>query len=140
MASCQTNEFKFIAIGDWGDEVKDQLPVAYSMARWADVNQPEFIISTGDNFYPDGVRSVTDPKWTTNWVDVYNNASLVNLPWYISVGNHDYFLSPDGDPRKYMQLTPLNLLKSHTAFADVTDFAFSTPSSYGIRAVFELQV
>lgn len=90
MASCQTNEFKFIAIGDWGDEVKDQLPVAYAMARWADVNQPEFIISTGDNFYPDGVRSVTDPKWAINWVDVYNNDSLVNLPWYISVGNHDY--------------------------------------------------
>ena len=60
------------------------------MASWAEVHKPQFIVSTGDNFYPSGVRSTDDPQWNNKWVEVYNNDSIKDLPWYISVGNHDY--------------------------------------------------
>ncbi len=80
-----------MVLGDWGDTaLPGQQQVAYAMASWAAANNPQFIISTGDNFYPSGVRSTTDPQWTNKWVNVYNNDTLVDLPWYISVGNHDY--------------------------------------------------
>ena len=51
----------FIIVGDWGDTLlPGQQQVADVMGNWSDVNQPQFIISVGDNFYPNGVRSVDD--------------------------------------------------------------------------------
>ena len=50
-----------LVLGDWGDTLlPGQQQVADRMAEWAEVNSPQFIISTGDNFYPNGVRSVDD--------------------------------------------------------------------------------
>ena len=51
----------FLALGDWGDSFywdpdSPQLQVAAAMNDWASVNQARFILTTGDNFYPDGVR------------------------------------------------------------------------------------
>lgn len=45
-------------------------------------------MTLGDNFYESGVDSVTDPVW-----NVYTNnfnQSFLQVPWYVSVGNHDY--------------------------------------------------
>jgi hypothetical protein len=40
-------------IGDWGRRGADhQQEVADSMAEYALAHPPEFVISTGDNFYP----------------------------------------------------------------------------------------
>jgi hypothetical protein len=43
----------------------------------------------GDNFYPDGVISTTDPQWNKSFEDIYANYSL-NIPWFTAFGNHDY--------------------------------------------------
>ena len=48
-------------IGDWGDSFYWETPspqkaVAAAMNDWAATHQPRFILTTGDNFYPDGVR------------------------------------------------------------------------------------
>ena len=81
----------FIALGDWGDTLlPGQQQVANQMALWAEKWQPSFIMSTGDNFYPNGVRSVDDRQFDNKWRNVYNHTSLVDLPWYLTVGNHDY--------------------------------------------------
>ena len=45
----------FIALGDWGDTaLPGQAQVADVMDDWAEIYRPEFIVSTGDNFYPWG--------------------------------------------------------------------------------------
>jgi 3',5'-cyclic AMP phosphodiesterase CpdA len=59
------------------------------MARQASRLQPDFIISTGDNFYDEGVLSVDDPLWKTAFEDVYHHEAL-QLPWFCVLGNHDY--------------------------------------------------
>jgi hypothetical protein len=41
----------------------------------------------GDNFYDTGVSSTTDGQWVTAFDVPYQN---VNLPFYASLGNHDY--------------------------------------------------
>ena len=43
------------------------------------------IVLTGDNFYPCGVRSATDPKWA-----VIAPLTALQLPIYPVLGNHDY--------------------------------------------------
>ncbi len=60
------------------------------MDEWAAIHNPDFIISTGDNIYPDGVTSEDDVRFDDAWRDVYTGDNIVDLVWYISVGNHDH--------------------------------------------------
>ncbi len=51
--------------------------------------EPECIISTGDNFYPNGIASIDDPYWLSSYENIYNGYHLF-CPWYVVLGNHDY--------------------------------------------------
>ncbi|HSB36096.1 MAG TPA: tartrate-resistant acid phosphatase type 5 family protein, partial [Thermoanaerobaculia bacterium] len=80
----------FVAVGDWGrDGSPEQRQVAEAMAAWASAHAARFVVSTGDNFYAYGVRSVADPKWRSSFEDVYLQPAL-RVPWYVALGNHDY--------------------------------------------------
>lgn len=84
------DEVSFVAIGDWGREGgRSQGPVARAMGQAAEEIASRFVLSAGDNFYPAGVRSVTDPHWRRSFEDVYV-ASALQTPWYAALGNHDY--------------------------------------------------
>jgi tartrate-resistant acid phosphatase type 5 len=88
----------FLAVGDWG---KPQLSgnaraVALQMANQAQAIGASFIISTGDNFYEQGVASAADPLWQTVFEQVYA-APALQVPWYIVLGNHDYAGQPDAE-------------------------------------------
>jgi len=90
----KTEVSAFITIGDWGcpDTWKyphaTALQVAQQMATVARDNNIDFIVSTGDNFYPRGVKSVDDPQWRGSFEDVYTQDSL-RKRWYTVLGNHD---------------------------------------------------
>ena len=92
-ASCYDNaadgELRFFAMGDWGSGTEDQRKVAAQMARSAAKFAPDFIVSTGDNFYPDGVRSVDDEQFASKFTNVYADSRL-QVPWYVTLGNHDH--------------------------------------------------
>ncbi|HEX3079207.1 MAG TPA: metallophosphoesterase, partial [Puia sp.] len=51
--------------------------------------KPAFIVSTGDNFYPSGVRSTRDYSWLASYEQIYTAHSL-QTDWYVVLGNHDY--------------------------------------------------
>ncbi|KAJ3222464.1 Tartrate-resistant acid phosphatase type 5 [Clydaea vesicula] len=90
ISSFQT--FEFLAIGDWGSGSADQKMVASAMKFFSDRNNnsnPQFVVGLGDNFYESGVTDVDDSKFKTVWTDVYNG-SLMQLPWYLVNGNHDW--------------------------------------------------
>ena len=74
------------------------------MANWCSTNTCEFIISTGDNFYPQGVTSPTDARFDSSWKNVYNQPSLVDKTWYQSIGNHDHDGVRPGDGREWNQV------------------------------------
>lgn len=48
-----------------------------------------FIVSTGDNFYPTGAASVSDPQFKTSFEDIYTGPAL-QKKWFVVLGNHDY--------------------------------------------------
>jgi len=89
-ADAPTDALNFIIFGDWGrNGEKDQLDVAAQMAITAAASKAKFIISAGDNFYENGVESVTDKQWQTSFEKVYAAPSL-QVPWHVILGNHDY--------------------------------------------------
>ena len=86
----QENSINFLVVGDWGRNGEfHQKDVAHQMGLEATKNHSSFILSMGDNFYPDGVISTTDPQWNKSFEDIYTNYSL-NIPWFTAFGNHDY--------------------------------------------------
>lgn len=61
------------------------------MEWWCSKNKCRFVISSGDNFYPSGVESSDDVHFSRSFERVYGHKSLLSrIPWYISLGNHDY--------------------------------------------------
>src|SRR5665213_1938086 len=53
----------FLIVGDWGRNGEpDQMAVATQMGIAAQAAGAKFVIAVGDNFYEDGVSSVTDPQ------------------------------------------------------------------------------
>ena len=85
-----SSELRFIAIGDWGQGNQDQREIAKAMGKWCSSHRCDFIISTGDNFYPCGVDSVDHDFFKSRWRDVYTHPKIADLKWHMCAGNHDH--------------------------------------------------
>eukprot|EP00668_Euglena_longa_P034205 GGOE01043970.1.p1 GENE.GGOE01043970.1~~GGOE01043970.1.p1 ORF type:complete len:382 (-),score=74.77 GGOE01043970.1:197-1342(-) len=80
----------FFTIGDWGGVTRVSRAVTAEMARYAaNHGGCSFILSTGDNFYDDGVASVEDPQWNTTFQALFARPGL-HVPFFSSLGNHDH--------------------------------------------------
>ena len=95
--------FRAFVLGDWGwadPELEKQYArvrqnadlqraVAKSMTDFAKREPIAAVLTTGDNFYPNGVKSAEDPRWLHSFENVYSDKSL-QVPWIASLGNHDH--------------------------------------------------
>lgn len=78
------SKVRFSALGDWGAPTISQdrvLSVLHHLRNGLD-----FCVLLGDNFYPDGVTCVEDPRW---YQDVVRHFPP-SLRLYSILGNHDY--------------------------------------------------
>lgn len=84
------DSFSFIVLGDFG-RVGDyyQKDVARELGHASVAIEAEFIVSVGDNFYPNGVQSTQDYHWISSYESIYTDPSLYT-DWYVALGNHDY--------------------------------------------------
>jgi len=94
----------FLSVGDWGSaalggyhlrnaQLTSSAMKAY-IAGKAEVGQdlPRFILNTGDNFYYCGIQNTSDPQISEDYTALFGG---MGLPWYHSLGNHDYGFSPE---------------------------------------------
>ncbi|KAA8541408.1 hypothetical protein F0562_025371 [Nyssa sinensis] len=116
----------FLVIGDWGRRGDfNQSQVAVQMGRIGEKLDIDFVISTGDNFYDNGLTGEDDTAFHDSFTKVYTAKSLQRL-WYSVLGNHDY----RGDAEA--QLSPLlrNIdsrwlcLRSFIVNAEIAEFFF----------------
>ena len=94
------NQLTFFFYGDWGHNVPanvsesgiafEEVKVANAVAAKAAELSPSFFVMLGDNFYESGVASIEDPLWQAYYKNIYNSPST-ELPWYLILGNHDYY-------------------------------------------------
>ena len=67
----------------------DQKTIAELMGKMAEVVGPKCILAVGDIHHFNGVASVHDPLWMTNYELVYSHPELM-LDWFPVLGNHEY--------------------------------------------------
>ncbi|KAM0043488.1 putative Acid phosphatase [Helianthus debilis subsp. tardiflorus] len=82
--------FDILVIGDWGRRgLYNQSNVAFQMGKIGEKMDVDFILSTGDNFYDDGLIDVEDSLFDESFTQIYTATSL-QKQWYSVLGNHDY--------------------------------------------------
>ena len=72
----------------------DQKTVAETMGKMAEAIDIEFVVAAGDIHHFEGVQSVSDPLWMTNYELIYTHPDLM-IPWYPVCGNHEYRSNTD---------------------------------------------
>ncbi|MFN7339596.1 MAG: metallophosphoesterase [Opitutia bacterium] len=93
----------FLVIGDWGRSPKDkarhenQREVAGGMAATVRASgaAPLAVVTVGDNFYSHSPADPNDVLFRTAFEDVYA-AKALQVPFWASLGNHDYYKSVQG--------------------------------------------
>ena len=84
------SDYNFIVANDLGrNGFYDQKTIAQSMGIFAHHHDIEFVAAAGDIHHFNGVASVTDPLWMTNYELIYDHPELM-LDWYAILGNHEY--------------------------------------------------
>ncbi|KAK8569408.1 hypothetical protein V6N13_046466 [Hibiscus sabdariffa] len=80
----------FLVVGDWGRKgAFNQSHVAFQMGRIGAKLSIDFVVSTGDNFYNNGLSSQHDPAFRQSFTNIYKYRSL-QTHWFSVLGNHDY--------------------------------------------------
>lgn len=83
-------EVNFIVANDLGrNGYYEQRPFAQLMGQVAEAVGIEAVVAPGDIHHFEGVASVHDPLWQTNFELIYSHPELM-VPWYVVMGNHEY--------------------------------------------------
>lgn len=83
-------KFNFYVANDLGrNGYYDQKPIAELMGVMGEEVGPEFVLAAGDVHHFEGVRSVNDPLWMTNFELIYSHPELM-IDWFPVLGNHEY--------------------------------------------------
>ncbi|KAM0908618.1 hypothetical protein ACQ4PT_015318 [Festuca glaucescens] len=124
-----------LVVGDWGRKgAYNQSRVADQMGKVGEELDIDFVVSTGDNFYDNGLTGVDDQQFEESFTNIYTAQSL-KRPWYLVLGNHDY----RGDA--VAQLSPVfNKIdsrfickRSFIVNAEIVDFFFIDTTPFQLK-------
>ncbi|XP_066354382.1 purple acid phosphatase 4-like [Miscanthus floridulus] len=124
-----------LVVGDWGRKgTYNQSRVAQQMGKVGEQLNIDFVISTGDNFYENGLTGTDDQAFEQSFTDIYTAKSL-QKPWYLVLGNHDY----RGDA--LAQLSPVLkkidsrfiCMKSFIVNAEIVNFFFVDTTPFQLK-------
>jgi hypothetical protein len=90
--SGQEESARFLAFGDSGTGTPAQMAVAQTMLTTCNKVRCGFAVHLGDIFYVRGPRDTADPRYMDWWERPY---APLGLPFYMTLGNHDYYGDPD---------------------------------------------
>jgi tartrate-resistant acid phosphatase type 5 len=78
---------RVLAFGDFGTGSMAQEQTAAAMREYHKTHPFDFGLTLGDNFYTYGMKSTDDPRWKTQWEDLYGPLAI---KFYATLGNHDW--------------------------------------------------
>ncbi|CAM0950951.1 unnamed protein product [Alopecurus aequalis] len=126
-----------LAVGDWGRGGQyNQTLVAQQMGVVGEKLGADFVISTGDNFYNDGLAGDNDTAFfKASFTEIYTAESL-QKPWYIVLGNHDYTgdaLAQQSPAIREVDSRWTSVNKSFIVEAEIVDFFLVDTSPFVLK-------
>ncbi|CAL4992703.1 unnamed protein product [Urochloa decumbens] len=128
-----------LAVGDWGRRGQyNQTIVAEQYQEMGLVGEKldiDFVISTGDNIYDDGIANTSDPLFKECFTNIYTAESL-QKPWYIVLGNHDYTgnaLAQQDPAIREVDSRYLSIAKSFIVNSEIADFFLVDTSPFYLK-------
>jgi tartrate-resistant acid phosphatase type 5 len=96
---------RVLAFGDFGTGSPAQIQTAAAMRAYNKEHPFDFGLTLGDNFYSRGMTSPDDPRWKTEWEDLYGP---LGIKFYATLGNHDWYGYTDSPAAEilYTQKSP----------------------------------
>lgn len=86
----EKGDINLIVVSDLGrNGYYEQKGVASTMGQVAENIGPDAVLALGDTHHYEGVQSVSDPLWMTNYELIYSHPELM-VHWYPVCGNHEY--------------------------------------------------
>ncbi len=85
-APAKAKSVRVLAFGDYGTGSNGQVQTAKAMQAFHRKSPFTFGITLGDNFYGSGLDDPQNPRWKTQWEDLY---APLKVPFYPTFGNHD---------------------------------------------------
>lgn len=80
----------FLLVNDLGrNGYYKQKPIAELMGAVAERYEIECVVAAGDTHHFNGVASIDDPLWMTNYELIYSHPELM-IDWFAVNGNHEY--------------------------------------------------
>jgi DNA repair exonuclease SbcCD nuclease subunit len=81
----------FMVANDMGRKgVSEQKNIATLMGKESDFNTIKFVAVAGDPIHDNGVKSISDTEWEAKYESIYTASTLMDIPWYVVSGNHEY--------------------------------------------------
>ena len=87
-APARASKFTFAVVGDFGSGSSNETAVAALIASW----HPDFVLTVGDNAYPEGSKHLLDRDIFGPYAAVMRESA-----WFPALGNHDV-KADDGKP------------------------------------------
>jgi tartrate-resistant acid phosphatase type 5 len=120
---------RVLAFGDFGTGSAAQKQTAAAMVAYHNTHPFDFGLTLGDNFYPRGLASPDDPRWQTQWEQLYGP---MHIPFYAVLGNHDWS-GPDSPAAEILYSAKSQSWHMPSPFYTFTAgpvqfFAFDTPA------------
>ena len=78
---------RVVAFGDFGTGSAAQKSLGLTLATYHKSRPFTLGLTLGDNFYSVGMESPADPRWQTQWEDIYGP---LGITFYGALGNHDW--------------------------------------------------
>lgn len=90
---------RFIVIGDFGN-LDNAVGINTSkevMARLAEVKKFDFIITTGDNIYMNGIENINNRTKADQVTKIFQTEHLKDVPLHPTLGNHDCYSNSENE-------------------------------------------
>jgi len=88
------SQFSLLVVGDTGKDTVRRTAVVSAMQSHARMSTPDAAFLMGDNFYEEGVDSIVDPRFDTDFESLFERQAF-DFPFYALLGNHDCVGNPE---------------------------------------------
>ncbi|GER53768.1 purple acid phosphatase 17 [Striga asiatica] len=97
----------------------------WQMGRIGEELDIDFVVSTGDNFYDNGLKGENDPLFLDSFTNIYTAKSL-QKQWFAVLGNHDYRGDAVAQLSPYLRKIDSRwlCLRSFVVDAEIAEFFF----------------